>query len=308
MTGQTYHIPALLETTVDALDVRPGGVYADATYGGGGHSREILRRLGEGGRLYGFDQDLDALANAADDPRFTFVHGNFRYMRNFLVYYGEKRIDGIVADLGVSFHHFDDGDRGFSFRTDAPLDMRMNRKGETTAAQIVNQSDEDELTAMLQSYTDLKRPRLIARAIVKARAEAPVDTTGRLAAVTEPVLDPRRVKKDMAQVFQALRITVNGEMDALREFLLSTPRILRQGGRLAILTYHSVEDRMVKNFFRTGDPMKSDAEKDLYGNILTPWRPVIRGAVTAGEEEVLNNPRARSARLRAAELVKMPRS
>lgn len=300
MSEQTYHIPALLPEALDGLDIRPGGVYVDVTFGGGGHSRGILGRLGTEGRLYGFDRDLDARANVPDDPRFIFVHSNYRYLSNFLRYHGEDKLDGILADLGVSFHHFDDAERGFSFRSDAPLDMRMNRGGGITAAQIVADYDETALENIFRSYTDLKRPRAVAKAIVTARAKEPVDTTFRLADAVRPTLNPRQEKKEMAQVFQALRIETNGESTALRRFLESTPSLLRAGGRLAVITYHSIEDRMVKNFMRTGN-VEGIEDKDFFGRVSTPWRLITRTPVTPSEEEVERNPRARSAKLRVAE-------
>lgn len=300
MSEQTYHIPALLPEALDGLDIRPGGVYVDVTFGGGGHSRGILGRLGSEGRLYGFDRDLDARANVPDDPRFIFVHSNYRYLSNFLRYHGEEKVDGILADLGVSFHHFDDAERGFSFRSDAPLDMRMNRGGGVTAAQIVADYDETALENIFRSYTDLKRPRAVAKAIVTARAKEPVDTTFRLADAVRPTLNPRQEKKDMAQVFQALRIETNSESTALRRFLESTPSLLRAGGRLAVITYHSIEDRMVKNFMRTGN-VEGIEDKDFFGRVSTPWKLITRTPVTPSEEEVERNPRARSAKLRVAE-------
>lgn len=300
MSEQTYHIPALLPEALDGLDIRPGGVYVDVTFGGGGHSRGILGRLGSEGRLYGFDRDLDARANVPDDPRFIFVHSNYRYLSNFLRYHGEEKVDGILADLGVSFHHFDDAERGFSFRSDAPLDMRMNRGGGVTAAQIVADYDETALENIFRSYTDLKRPRAVAKAIVTARAKEPVDTTFRLADAVRPTLNPRQEKKDMAQVFQTLRIETNGESTALRRFLESTPSLLRAGGRLAVITYHSIEDRMVKNFMRTGN-VEGIEDKDFFGRVSTPWKLITRTPVTPSEEEVERNPRARSAKLRVAE-------
>lgn len=300
MSEQTYHIPALLPEALDGLDIRPGGVYVDVTFGGGGHSRGILGRLGPEGRLYGFDRDLDARANVPGDPRFIFVHSNYRYLSNFLRYHGEEKVDGILADLGVSFHHFDDAERGFSFRNDAPLDMRMNRGGGITAAQIVAEYDETALENILRSYTDLKRPRAVAKAIVTARAKEPVDTTFRLADAVRPTLNPRQERKDMAQVFQALRIETNGESTALRRFLESTPSLIRAGGRLAVITYHSIEDRMVKNFMRTGN-VEGIEDKDFFGRVSTPWKLITRTPITPSEEEVERNPRARSAKLRVAE-------
>lgn len=301
MTEETYHIPALPAETIEGLNIQPSGTYLDATFGGGGHSRLILSHLGEQGRLFSMDQDLDAMANIPDDPRFTFVHSNFRYARNFMRFYDAIPADGILADLGVSFHHFDTADRGFSFRADAPLDMRMNRGSETTAAHIINTYDEHQLTTMLRLYGDFRNPRPLTAAIMRARAQEPIATTGQLTDILTPALNPRQYKKELAQAFQALRIEVNGEMDALRRFLESTTQILRPGGRLAILTYHSLEDRMVKNFMRSGN-IAGDVEKDFFGNVSSPWRIITRQPLTASPEEVLANPRARSAKLRVAEL------
>ncbi len=299
---ETYHIPALLNEAVAALNIKPDGVYADATFGGGGHSRAIIGLLGPTGHLYGFDRDLDALANALDDPRFTFVRSNFRHMPNFQRYYGVEAFDGILADLGVSFHHFDDAERGFSFRADAPLDMRMNRRAPRTAADVIAEASEESLAAMLRAYTDLKRPRDIAKAILKARQQAPIATTTGLAEAVKGSINPKNEKKDLAQVFQALRIEVNGEADDLRSFLTATTRLLRPGGRLAILTYHSLEDRMVKNFMRTGN-LDGIEQKDFFGRVQTPWRVITRSPITPSEEEVEANPRSRSAKLRVAELI-----
>lgn len=297
-----YHIPALLEPTIESLAIRASGRYADATFGGGGHSRAILARLGAEGHLYGFDRDADAAANAPADSRFTFVRGDFRYMANFLDFLGALPVDGILADLGVSFHHFDDAGRGFSFRADAPLDMRMNRQGGCTAADLLASLSGAELERLLRQYADLKQPRRVADAIVSARGEAPLLTTGQLAAAAEPALDQRRVKKEMAQLFQALRIEVNGEIQALERLLATAPAMLRRGGRLAIITYHSVEDRLVKRFFRSGT-LDGEVHTDIYGRSNSPWRLVTRQPLQASEEEVERNPRARSAKLRVAELV-----
>lgn len=303
MASTLYHIPALLEESIEGLNINPSGTYIDATFGGGGHSRAILEKLDAAGRLYGFDQDLDARANVPNDERFTFVHSNFRYAENFMRYYNALPVDGILADLGVSFHHFDTTERGFSFRTDAPLDMRMNTKSELTAADIVNTYSEEQLTALLRLYGDFRNPRPIVRAIIARRAERPIATTLELAETITPALNPRQLKKELAQAFQALRIEVNGEMTALRKFLEQTPHLLREGGRLAILTYHSLEDRMVKNFMRSGN-VEGNIEKDFYGNVSTPWRLVTRQPLTASAEEVERNPRARSAKLRVAELIR----
>lgn len=300
MSEEIYHIPALFEEALDGLEIRPQGIYVDVTFGGGGHSRGILSRLGEEGRLYGFDRDRDAADNIPDDSRFTFVHSNYRYLLNFLEYHGEEKVDGILADLGVSFHHFDSPERGFSFRTDAPLDMRMNRLGGRTAADFLASADEEELERVLKAYTDLKRTRQIATALIKARSSRPLATTFELAETVRPLLNPRQEKKELAQVFQALRIEVNGEMEALKTFLLSTVRALRPGGRLAIITYHSIEDRLVKNFFKTGN-IEGVEEKDFFGRVSSPWKLVTRSPIVPSEQEVERNPRSRSAKLRIAE-------
>lgn len=297
-----YHIPALLPETLKLLDIKPQGVYVDVTFGGGGHSRAILAQLGEEGRLFSFDRDIEAYANRIDDPRFTFVHSNFRYIENFMRYHHIDKVDGILADLGVSFHHFDSAERGFSFRADAPLDMRMNRSAETTAAQIIATADESELIRYLSTYADLKRPAAVARAIVKARETAPVETTFALADAVRPALDPRQEKKELAQVFQTLRIVTNDEEGDLQRFLRSTTGLLRPGGRLAVLTYHSVEDRMVKNFMKTGNT-EGIEDKDFFGKVSTPWKLITRKPVEASPEEVERNPRSRSAKLRVAELL-----
>lgn len=298
-----YHIPVLLQPTVDGLAVRPSGTYVDVTFGGGGHSREILRRLGEDGHLYSFDQDADAEGNVPEgDARFTFVRSNFRYLRNWMRYYGVEAVDGIVADLGVSSHHFDERERGFSFRFDAPLDMRMNGRAGMTAADVVNRYGEEQLADLLWLYGELKNSRRLAAAIVKARSVQPLLLTGDLMHTVQPLLPREREKKDLARVFQALRMEVNHEMDALREMLLATLQVLRPGGRLAVLTYHSLEDRMVKNFMRAGR-MDGKVEQDFYGRRLTPWRAVTGRAVQPSAEEQQENPRSRSAKLRVAEKV-----
>ena len=302
MATEPYHIPALLPEVINNLNIKPDGIYADVTFGGGGHSRAILQAIGDNGRLLGFDRDPDALQNAPDDPRFTFVHSNFRYIRNFMRFHQIDGFDGILADLGVSFHHFDDAERGFSFRADAPLDMRMNRNARLTAADITAETSREELEHIFRLYTDLKRPRAVAEAIVRARQQAPVDTTFRLADAVRPTLNPKSEKKELAQVFQALRIQVNGEMDALRNFLISTPEVLKEGGRLAIITYHSIEDRMVKNFMRTGN-LEGKEEKDFFGKSSSPWKLITRSPIVPSEEEIERNPRSRSAKLRVAQLI-----
>lgn len=299
MPETVYHIPALLPQTLECLDVKPDGIYIDATFGGGGHSRAILERLGPEGRLLGFDQDFDAIANAPDDPRFTFVRSNFRFVKNFLRYYGIGKIDGILADLGVSFHHFDDPDRGFSFRVDAPLDMRMNREAPLSAADLLAGYDERDLISLFRTYTDLKNPGKVAKAIAAANASGSIRTTFQLADTVRPALNSKAEKKEMAQVFQAIRIAVNSEMDALTGLLTAAPAILKEGGRAVFLTYHSVEDRLVKNFFRSGNA-EGKVEKDFYGRVNCVWTPITRSPITADDEEVERNPRSRSAKLRAA--------
>lgn len=301
MNDTTYHIPALLEPTIDILDIKRDGVYVDATLGGAGHTRAILQHLGPDGRLFGFDRDMQAIANAPEDSRFQAVHSDFRYMPNFLKFYGVDGADGILADLGVSFHHFDDASRGFSFREDAPLDMRMNQRAERSAADIVAEASPEELRQIIADYTDLPRPDRIADAIVKARLAADVDTTFRLVQAVEPTLHPARRKKELAQVFQAFRIAVNDEMAGLRALLENSLRVLKPGGVLAVLTYHSLEDRLVKRFMRSGT-LQGEPEKDFYGKINTPWINLTKNGITADSREVEENPRARSARLRAARL------
>ena len=302
-----YHIPVLLQPTVDGLAIQPAGTYVDVTFGGGGHSREILRRLGPDGRLYSFDQDADAEQNVPEgDERFTFVRSNFRYLANWMRYYGVEAVDGVLADLGVSSHHFDAEERGFSFRFDAPLDMRMNGRAGQTAADLVNQYGEEELAHILYLYGELKNSRRIAAALVKARSAAPLLTTGDLLEAVRPLMPREREKKDLARVFQALRIEVNHEMDALQEMLQAALRVLRPGGRLSVLTYHSLEDRMVKNFIRSGR-MDGKVEQDFYGRKLTPWRAVNNKVILPSQEEQEENPRSRSAKLRIAEKIAMPR-
>ena len=299
-TATTYHIPVLLAPAVDGLDIRPDGIYVDATLGGGGHTREILQRLGPGGRLLGFDQDEDAERNIPDDARFTFVRSNFRYLHNFLRYHGIDRIDGLLADLGVSSHHFDDSQRGFSFRFDGALDMRMNKRAGQTAADVVNTYDEERLANVFYLYGELKNSRKLAAAISRARAQAPIATIGQFLDIVKPLFGREREKKELARVFQALRIEVNHEMEALREMLLAAAGALRPGGRLAVITYHSLEDRLVKNLMKTGN-VEGKVEKDFYGNVQTPFRLVNNKVITPDEDEVARNPRSRSAKLRIAE-------
>lgn len=313
METQPYHIPALLRASVDALNIRPSGVYVDCTLGGGGHTRAILQAIadagatagGASGRLLSFDQDSDAINRALADPalggnqRLQLVHGNFRYLANFLRYYGAAQVDGILADLGVSFHHFDDAERGFSFRFEGPLDMRMNRDAHRSAATLLDEMSQQELTDIFRLYGELKQAPRIAAAIVKARTEAPVDTIERLLGVSEPYISPRQQKKELAQLFQALRIAVNDEIGALRSLLVQSRRVLRPGGRLAIITYHSLEDRLVKNFLRSGN-LEGREEKD-FGRSLSPFRLLTSKPIVPDEAEIEANPRSRSAKLRVAE-------
>lgn len=300
-SASVYHIPALLPEAINLLQIKPQGVYIDATFGGGGHSRAIMKALGEKGHLYSFDRDMDAYANRIDDNRFTFVHSNFRFIENFMRFYGVDKVDGILADLGVSFHHFDSADRGFSFRNDAPLDMRMNRLASLSAADIIERADEKELLRILTRYADLKRPLNVARVIAKAKQDNPIDSTFRLAEAARPALDPRQEKKELAQVFQALRIETNDETGDLRRFLEASARVLKPGGRLAVLTYHSVEDRMVKNFMKTGNADGIE-EKDFFGRVSSPWKVITRKPVEPSQKEIEENQRSRSAKLRVAEL------
>ena len=292
-----YHNPVLLEESVDALDIMPGGVYVDATFGGGGHSREILSRMDSTARLYSFDQDADAERNIVDDDRFTFVRSNFRYLENWLRYYGIEHIDGILADLGVSSHHFDDETRGFSFRFDAPIDMRMNKRAGKTAADILNDYTEEQLADIFYIYGELKTSRRIAAAIAKARAAKPIKTTTDLLTIVDPLMPKERQKKDLAKVFQALRIEVNREMEALKEMLTAAVRLLRPGGRLSVITYHSLEDRMVKNVMKTGN-VEGKVEKDFFGRTSATMRPLQGKPITPSAEEQTDNPRSRSAKLR----------
>ena len=292
-----YHNPVLLEESVDALDIMPGGVYVDATFGGGGHSREILSRMDSTARLYSFDQDADAERNMVDDDRFTFVRSNFRYLENWMRYYGIEHIDGILADLGVSSHHFDDETRGFSFRFDAPIDMRMNKRAGKTAADILNDYTEEQLADIFYIYGELKTSRRIAAAIAKARAAKPIKTTTDLLTIVDPLMPKERQKKDLAKVFQALRIEVNREMEALKEMLTAAVRLLRPGGRLSVITYHSLEDRMVKNVMKTGN-VEGKVEKDFFGRTSATMRPLQGKPITPSAEEQTDNPRSRSAKLR----------
>lgn len=302
MSETVYHIPALLNECIEGLDIKPDGTYVDVTFGGGGHSRAIMNLLGEKGHLYGFDQDQDAIANAIDDPRFTFVYSNFAFISNFMRYHGVKQADGILADLGVSFHHFDESSRGFSFRFDGTLDMRMNQKGEKDARWIIANYSEEQLAQILYLYGELKTSRKIAAAIVKARDKMTINTTGELLEIIKPFIKPAQEKKELAQVFQALRIEVNNEINVLKSLLEQSVKVLKPGGRLVILTYHSLEDRLVKNFFKSGN-IEGKVEKDFFGRINTPFRLVNNKVITASDEEVEYNPRSRSAKLRIAEKI-----
>lgn len=318
MTDQPYHIPALLRQSIEALDIKSSGIYVDCTLGGGGHTRAILQSLAKAdaeagcdagkatGRLLSFDQDMDAINRAltdpelAGDPHFTVVHGNFRYLSNFLRFYGADKADGILADLGVSFHHFDDPERGFSFRfEEGALDMRMNRDSKLTAASLLAEAPAERLADIFYLYGELRQARRMADAIASARQQAPVDTVSRLLEVVKPFINPRQEKKELAQLFQALRIEVNGELDALKALLAQSLQTLKPGGRLAIITYHSLEDRLVKNFMRTGNT-EGHEQKDFYGRNLSPLKILTPRPIVPDDEEVERNPRSRSAKLRVA--------
>lgn len=298
---QSYHVPVMLEESVEGLAIKEDGIYVDVTFGGGGHSREILKRMDCGGRLYGFDQDVDAEQNALDDPRFVFVRSNFRYLYNFMRYYGVcGEVDGILADLGVSSHHFDDKDRGFSFRFDGALDMRMNTRAARTAADIVNTYTEEALADVFRLYGELKQANRLASLIVTAREGKKIETIGDFLELVKPLVGKDKEKKFLAQAFQALRIEVNDEMRALKEMLEQTLQVLKPGGRLVVITYHSLEDRLVKNFLKTGN-FEGKSEQDFFGNIKTPFRVVNNKVIVPSEEEIERNPRSRSAKLRIAE-------
>ena len=300
----TYHQPVLLHQSIDGMNIHKDGIYVDVTFGGGGHIREILKRLEGKAHLYSFDQDADAEQNIVDNPRFTFVRSNFRYLKNFLKYYGEQEgIDGLLADLGVSSHHFDDAERGFSFRFDAPLDMRMNQRAKQTAADVVNSYNEPALANIFYYYGELKNSRQIAAAIVKERNNKRIETTGELQTIVQPFFGRDREKKELAKVFQALRIEVNHEMDALKEMLAAATEMLKPGGRLVVITYHSLEDRMVKNIMKTGST-DGDETKDFFGNTSSPFKLITRKPIIPDADEQAMNPRSRSAKLRVAERVK----
>ncbi|MDR0962447.1 MAG: 16S rRNA (cytosine(1402)-N(4))-methyltransferase RsmH [Mediterranea sp.] len=300
--NNNYHVPVLLLPSVDGMNIHPDGTYVDVTFGGGGHSREILSRLRDGGRLLSFDQDEDAEQNIVDDPHFTFVCSNFRYLHNFLRYYDVEQVDGILADLGVSSHHFDDSERGFSFRFDGALDMRMNKRAGITAADVVNDYDEEQLANVFYLYGELKNSRKLAAVIVKARARQKITTINDFLELIKPLFGREREKKELAKVFQALRIEVNQEMEALKEMLYAATKALKPGGRLVVITYHSLEDRMVKNIMKTGN-VEGKQEKDFFGKLLTPFRLINNKVITPDDTELLQNPRSRSAKLRIAEKV-----
>lgn len=300
MNPTVYHIPALLNECINGLNIKPNGTYVDVTFGGGGHSRAIMEHLGEGGRLLGFDQDMDALANRLNDSRFTFVHANFSFLKNFLRFHDVEHVDGILADLGVSFHHFDAAERGFSFRQDSALDMRMNRSSQEDATSVLMTRGEEELASIFYLYGELKQSRKLAHAIVKQRQQETIDTTGKLVNVVSPFINKKQEKKELAQVFQALRIEVNHEIDVLKRLLQQSLDVLNPGGRLVVITYHSLEDRLVKNFMRSGN-VEGRIEKDFYGRVNTPWKLVNNKVIVASEAEVEVNPRSRSAKLRIAE-------
>lgn len=309
ITAETYHVPVLLTESIDGLSIKPDGIYVDVTFGGGGHSREILRRLGPDGRLFGFDQDADAakhlqadplFAETENSPRFTFVQSNFRYLKNWMRYYDVDHIDGLLADLGVSSHHFDDERRGFSFRFDAPLDMRMNQKADLTAADVVAGYSEEQLADVFYFYGELKNSRRLASAIVRARSQQPIATTLELVSAVEGCIAPERRKKDLARLFQALRIEVNHEMTALKTMLTDAVDLLAAGGRLSVITYHSLEDRIVKNVMKTGNA-EGRAQQDFFGRSTNRLRLVNNKVITPTAEEQERNPRSRSAKLRIAE-------
>lgn len=295
--NEIYHTPVLLKESVDGMLIAPDSICIDVTFGGGGHSREILSRLGEDGHLYSFDQDADAEKNAPDDKRFTFVRGNFRFIYNFMHYHRTTRVDAILADLGVSGHHFDDETRGFSFRFDADLDMRMNKRGGETAADLLNRASEEELTRIFKFYGELNCARKLAAKIVKVRAERPIRRVNELIEIAKPFCPPQREKKEMAKVFQALRIEINKEIDALQEMLKGAKDLLKPGGRLVVITYHSIEDRIVKNFMKSGN-FEGKVEQDFFGRVVSPFE--MKKVIMPADEELEANPRSRSAKLRIA--------
>ena len=297
---QTYHVPVLLNESIDGMNLKSGGIYVDVTFGGGGHSKEILRRSDESIRLFSLDQDEDAERNIVNDERFTFIRSNFRYLHNFLRYHNVEKVDGILADLGVSSHHFDDSERGFSFRFDGLLDMRMNKRAGKTAADIINTYDEEKLADLFYLYGELKNSRKLASTIVKARNQKNISTIGDFLDIIKPLFGREREKKELAKVFQAIRIEVNQEMEALKEMLYAATEALKPGGRLVVITYHSLEDRMVKNIMKTGN-IEGKSVQDFFGNTQTPFKIVNNKVITANQEELERNPRSRSAKLRIAE-------
>ena len=298
MNNETvYHTPVLLKESIDGMAIEPGNTCIDVTFGGGGHSREILSRMDAKGKLYSFDQDEDAEKNAPDDKRFTFVRGNFRFIYNFMRYYGNTKVDAILADLGVSGHHFDDETRGFSFRFNAALDMRMNKRGGETAADLLNRATEEELARIFKLYGELNCARKLAARIVKARAVKPFEEVNELIEVAKPFCPPQREKKEMAKVFQALRIEINREVEALQEMLMSAKDLLKPGGRLVVITYHSIEDRIVKNFMKSGN-FDGKIEQDFFGRSTSPFE--TKKVIVPTDEEMERNPRSRSAKLRIA--------
>ena len=294
-----YHNPVLLKETVDGLNIKEDGVYVDVTFGGGGHSKEILKRLGEKGRLFAFDQDLDALENTIDDSRFQLINENFRYIKRFLRFYGVKEVDGILADFGVSSHQFDVAERGFSTRFEADLDMRMNQKNQLSAFHVINEYDEEQLKNVLFQYGELRAAAAMAKVIIEHRKDAVIKTSEQLKKVLSKFLPPRHENKVLAQIYQAIRIEVNQEIEALKEFLEQTPEVLKQGGRLSVISYHSLEDRLVKRFIRNG-LFEGEPERDMYGNFTVPLKK-INGLIVPSKEEIKTNSRARSAKLRIAE-------
>ena len=299
--NSAYHNPVLLQESVDGLDIKKDGVYVDVTFGGGGHSKEILKRLGEGGKLFAFDQDEDALQNAIDDERFQLINQNFRYLKQYLKFYGIRKVDGILADFGVSSHQFDEAERGFSTRFNADLDMRMNRSGELSAFEVVNNYPQEELASVLFQYGELRNANAMAKTIVEAREQNPIKTTDDLKTVLKRFLPKMKENKILAQIYQAIRIEVNQEIEALKEFLEQVPEVLKEGGRLSMISYHSLEDRLVKRFIRDGR-FEGEPEKDFYGNINVPLKKV-GGLIVPSAEEIARNNRARSAKLRIAERI-----
>ena len=299
-TNEIYHVPVLLHESIQGMNIHTDGIYVDVTFGGGGHSKGILSEMDDTSHLYSFDQDEDAEKNIVNDKRFTFVRSNFRYLKNFLRYYGVEQVDAILADLGVSSHHFDDADRGFSFRFDGNLDMRMNKRAGMTAADIVNNYDEEKLANLFYLYGELKNSRKLASVIVKARLQKSIVSIKDFLDIIKPLFGREREKKEIAKVFQALRIEVNQEMEALKEMLYAATEVLKPGGRLVIITYHSLEDRMVKNLMKTGN-IEGKCEKDFFGNVQTPFKLVNNKVIIASQEELEKNPRSRSAKLRIAE-------